>query len=84
MLSVALKMTKYFQYVFNDHAILDIVCDDLKEYRYELAFLRKLKLASKYSYNPIIESDFGDDGLGFEFCRLHNASTIRVIYRSDN
>lgn len=76
-------MTKFFQYVFDGYAILDIVCDDLKEYRRELAFLRKLKLASKDSYNPIIETDFGDDGLGFEFCRLHNASTIRVMYRSD-
>lgn len=77
-------MTKFFQYVFDDHAILEVVCDDLKEYRRELAFLRKLKHASKDSYNPIIETDYGDDGLGFEFCRLHNASTIRVMYRSDD
>lgn len=76
--------TKFFQYVFDDHAILEVVCDDLKEYRHELAFLRKLKFASKDSYNPIIESDYGDDCLGFEFCRLHNASTVRVIYRSDD
>lgn len=76
-------MTKFFQYVFDDHAILEVVCDDLKEYRQELAFLRKLKHASKDSYNPIIETDYGGDGLGFEFCRLHNSSTIRVMYRSD-
>ena len=76
-------MTKFFQYVFDDYAILDIVCDDLKEYRHELATLRRLKSASKDSYNPIIETDFGDDGLGFEFCRLHNASIVRVIYRGD-
>lgn len=76
-------MTKFFKYVFDDHAILEVVCNNLKEYRRELAFLRKLKHASKDSCNPIIETDFGDDGLGFEFCRLHNASTIRVIYRSD-
>ena len=83
MLGVGLKMTKFFQYIFDDHAILEVVCDDLKEYRRELAFLRKLKLASKDSYNPIIETDFGDDGLGFEFCRLHNASIIRVMYRGN-
>lgn len=76
-------MTKFIQYVFDDHAILDVVCDDLKEYRRELSILRKLKHESKDSSNPIIETDFGDDGLGFEFCRLHNASTIRVMYRSD-
>ena len=77
-------MTKFFQYVFDDHAILDVVCDNLKEYRHELAVLRRLKSASKDSYNPIIETDYGDDGLGFEFCRLHNASTVRVMYRSDD
>ena len=76
-------MTKFFQYVFDDHAILDVVCDDLKEYRHELAVLRRLKSASKYSYIPIIETDYGDDGLGFEFCRLHNSSVVRVMYRSD-
>lgn len=76
-------MTKFFKYVFDDHAILEVVCDDLKEYRRELAFLRKLKQTSKGSYNPIIEFDYGDDGLGFEFRRLHNSSIIRVMYRSD-
>ena len=74
-------MTKFFRYVFDDHVITEVVCDDLKEYRRELAFLRKLKQACKDSRNPIIETDYGDDGLGFEFCRLHNASTVRVIYR---
>lgn len=83
MLRAVLKMTKYFQYIFDDCAILEVVCDDLKEYRRELSFLRKLKLASKDSYNPIIETDFGDDGLGFEFCRLYNASTVRVIYSEE-
>lgn len=76
-------MTKFFQYVFDDHAILEVVCDDLKEFRHELATLRRLKSASKDSYNPIIETDYGDDGLGFEFCRLHNVSIVRVMYRSD-
>lgn len=77
-------MTKFFQYVFDDHAILEVICDDLKEYRHELAVLRRLKSASKDSYNPIVEMDYGDDGLGFEFCRLHNASIVRVMYRSDD
>lgn len=77
-------MTRYFKYIYDTYSILDIVCDDLKEYRKELAFLRKLKHASKDSHNPIIETDFGDDGLGFEFCRLHNASIVRVMYRSDD
>lgn len=76
-------MVKFFQYVFEDHAILDVVCDDLKEYRRELAFMRRLKHESKDSYNPILEFDYGDDGLGFEFCRLHNSSVVRVMYRED-
>ena len=76
-------MTKFFQYVFDDHAILDVVCDNLKEYRQELAFLRKLRRASKDSHNPIIETDYGDSGLDFQFCRLRNASAVRVIYRGD-
>lgn len=76
-------MTKYFQHVFDDHAILEVVCDDLKEYRHELALLRKLKHASKDSYNSIVETDYGDDLLGVEFCRLHNASIVRVIYLGD-
>lgn len=74
-------MTKYFQYIFDGYALLEVVCDDLKEYRHELAVLRRLKSASKDSDNPIVETDYGDDGLGFEFCRLHNASIVRVIYR---
>ena len=77
-------MTKFFQYVFDDHALLEVVCDNLKEYRHELAVLRRLKSASKDSYNLIVETDYGDDGLGFEFCRLHNSSIVRVMYRSDN
>lgn len=77
-------MTKYFKYIYDTYSILDVVCDDLKEYRKELAFLRKLKAESRKSYNPIIETDCGDDGLGFDFCRLHNSSTVRVMYRSDD
>ena len=74
-------MTKYFRYSFDGYSVLDIVCDDLKDFRKELAFLRKLKLASKDSYNPIVEVDCDDAELGYEFCRLHNASTVRVMYR---
>lgn len=76
-------MTKYFKQLFDGHAILDVVCDDLKDYRHKLAYLRMLKCATKDSYNPIIETDYGDDGLGYEFCRLHNASAVRIMYRSD-
>ena len=76
-------MTKYFRYFFDGHSVLDIVCDDLKDFRKELAFLRKLKHASKDSYNPIFEADYDGSELGYEFCRLHNASTVRVIYRGD-
>ena len=76
-------MTKYFRYSFDGYSVLDIVCDDLKDFRKELAFLRKLKLASKNSYNPIVEVDYDDAELGYEFCRLHNASTVRLMYRGD-
>lgn len=77
-------MTKYFKYIYDNYHVLEAVCDDLKEYRKELAFLRKFKVACASSYNPIIETDYGDDGLGFEFRRLHSANTVRVIYRSDD
>lgn len=77
-------MNRYFKYIYDTYSVLEVVCNDLKEYRKELAFLRKLKAATRTSYNPIIETDYGDDGLGFEFCRLHNASVVRVMYRSDD
>lgn len=76
-------MTKYFRYSFDGYSVLDILCDDLKDFRKELAFLRKLKLASKDSYNPIVETDYDASELGYEFCRLHNSSVVRVMYRGD-
>lgn len=77
-------MTKYFKYTYDNDTILDVVCDDLKEYRRELAFLRKIKSECRKSHNPIIEMDYGDDGLGFEFMRLHGSNSVRVMYRGDD
>lgn len=82
ILKAVLIVTKYFKYIYDNYHVLEAVCDDLKEYRKELAFLRKLKASCARSYNPIIEIDYGDDGLGFEFRRLHSANIVRVIYRS--
>ena len=76
-------MTKYFRYSFDGYSVLDIVSDNLKDFRKELAFLRTLKHASKDSYNPIIETDYDNAELGYEFCRLHNSSIVRVMYRGD-
>lgn len=76
-------MVKYYGRFFDGHSTVDVVCDNLYDFRRELVKFRKLKASSKNSINPIIEFDCDDfDGeLCYEFRRLYNASSMRVILR---
>lgn len=75
-------MTKYRKMCDSDgYQELTILCDTMKEFRSELAWMRRLKLSLSKSNNPLLEFDYNEcDTLGYEFRKLHNKGVVRVVY----